>query len=150
MPTKKNIAHSKPTQKRRKPGKRTAKKKLRWQKLWPPLVGAAIVVVTCWLLFRWYMSTRATPTAVPPSGYTVHGIDISHHQGDIDWELLRNRELPHATAVAPPRTRFSATRGGRPGRSLQEASRKTCREEGPPDNPARTRPSARWSQRNDK
>ncbi|MCR5158561.1 MAG: glycoside hydrolase family 25 protein [Prevotella sp.] len=91
MPTKKNIAHSKPTQKKRKPGKHTAKKKLRWQKLWPPLVGAAIVVATSWLLFRWYMSTRATPTAVPPPGYTVHGIDISHHQGDIDWELLRNR-----------------------------------------------------------
>ncbi|MDR0892498.1 MAG: glycoside hydrolase family 25 protein [Mediterranea sp.] len=23
-----------------------------------------------------------------PSGYGVHGIDISHHQGDIDWQLL--------------------------------------------------------------
>lgn len=25
-----------------------------------------------------------------PEGYEIHGIDISHHQGDIDWELLRN------------------------------------------------------------
>lgn len=25
-----------------------------------------------------------------PSGYQIHGIDISHYQGDIDWEQLRN------------------------------------------------------------
>ncbi|MDE6181438.1 MAG: glycoside hydrolase family 25 protein, partial [Phocaeicola sp.] len=23
-----------------------------------------------------------------PSGYAVHGIDVSHHQGDIDWKML--------------------------------------------------------------
>ena len=28
-----------------------------------------------------------------PCNYEVHGIDISHHQGKIDWELLaHNRE----------------------------------------------------------
>ena len=26
-----------------------------------------------------------------PEGYDIHGIDISHYQGNIDWELLRNR-----------------------------------------------------------
>lgn len=25
-----------------------------------------------------------------PEGYEIRGIDISHHQGNIDWELLRN------------------------------------------------------------
>ena len=25
-----------------------------------------------------------------PEGYEIRGIDISHHQGEIDWELLRN------------------------------------------------------------
>jgi len=25
-----------------------------------------------------------------PEGYEIHGIDISHYQGDIDWELLQN------------------------------------------------------------
>lgn len=25
-----------------------------------------------------------------PKGYSVYGIDISHHQGDIDWEKLKN------------------------------------------------------------
>jgi len=26
-----------------------------------------------------------------PAGYDIHGIDVSHYQGTIDWELLRNR-----------------------------------------------------------
>ncbi|MCR5469835.1 MAG: glycoside hydrolase family 25 protein [Prevotella sp.] len=26
-----------------------------------------------------------------PEGYEIHGIDISHHQGDIDWEELREK-----------------------------------------------------------
>ena len=28
-----------------------------------------------------------------PAGYSIHGIDISHHQGEIDWDLLRNAQL---------------------------------------------------------
>lgn len=44
--------------------------------------------------FAWALhdvfSRRVTEVAYP-SGYTVHGIDVSHHQGNIDWELLRNR-----------------------------------------------------------
>ena len=26
-----------------------------------------------------------------PEGYDIHGIDVSHYQGDIDWEVLRNQ-----------------------------------------------------------
>lgn len=28
-----------------------------------------------------------------PEGYEIHGIDISHHQGTIDWETLKNEGL---------------------------------------------------------
>ena len=28
-----------------------------------------------------------------PEGYEIHGIDISHYQGDIDWEQLRNQGM---------------------------------------------------------
>lgn len=28
-----------------------------------------------------------------PEGYEIHGIDISHHQGDIDWKELRDNGL---------------------------------------------------------
>ena len=26
-----------------------------------------------------------------PEGFDIHGIDVSHYQGDIDWEVLRNQ-----------------------------------------------------------
>ena len=28
-----------------------------------------------------------------PEGYEIHGIDISHYQGNIDWERLRNNGM---------------------------------------------------------
>ena len=28
-----------------------------------------------------------------PKGYSIHGIDISHHQGTIDWEKLSKAEI---------------------------------------------------------
>lgn len=28
-----------------------------------------------------------------PEGYEIHGIDISHYQGDIDWEILKNQGM---------------------------------------------------------
>jgi lysozyme len=28
-----------------------------------------------------------------PEGYDIHGIDISHYQGEIDWEVLRNQGM---------------------------------------------------------
>ena len=31
-----------------------------------------------------------SPTAEYPEGYEIHGIDISHYQGKIDWEQLKN------------------------------------------------------------
>ena len=58
--------------------------------------GLFVVVFYVWIFyyifvgpfgFRW----RALyGDAKYPEGYEIHGIDISHHQGEIDWELLRN------------------------------------------------------------
>ena len=78
--------------------KRTAKRKTKhkaltlrgWGKLWPLLVGAVIVVVSCYFLLRLFFTSTIADNAAAPKGYTVHGIDVSHHQGTIDWELLRN------------------------------------------------------------
>ena len=73
-----------------KRGKRKAIRKLRWSKLWPPLLGAVIVVASCYFLLRIIFSTSVPSHETAPKGYTVHGIDVSHHQGTINWELLRN------------------------------------------------------------
>ena len=58
--------------------------------------GLCVVVFYVWIFyyvfvgpfgFRW----RALyGEAKYPEGYEIRGIDISYHQGEIDWELLRN------------------------------------------------------------
>lgn len=40
--------------------------------------------------FRW-KSIYGDP--VYPEGFDVHGIDVSHYQGEIDWEVLRNADI---------------------------------------------------------
>ena len=65
--------------------------------LW--LAGSALVVIYVWLFYYFFVSPfgfrwRALyGDAKYPDGYEIHGIDISHYQGDIDWEVLRNRAM---------------------------------------------------------
>lgn len=40
--------------------------------------------------FRWQ---AIYGDATYPEGYSIQGIDISHHQGEIDWDLLRNAKI---------------------------------------------------------
>ena len=63
-------------------------------------MGAAVVGVTCFFLLRLLLTSPATTDVRPPEGFTVHGIDISHHQDVIDWELLRNRGTIDGQPVA--------------------------------------------------
>ena len=65
----------------------------RWT-LW--LTGVAIVALYVWAFYSFFVS----PTGFRwraiygdphyPDGYEIRGIDISHHQGKIDWDRLRN------------------------------------------------------------
>ena len=34
-----------------------------------------------------------------PEGYEIHGIDISHHQGEIDWDELRDKGLINESPI---------------------------------------------------
>lgn len=76
---------------RRKPTRKASRPTKGWGRLWPALLGGTIVIATCWLLFKVLSSRELPPAASLPEGFTVHGIDVSHHQGKIDWELLRNQ-----------------------------------------------------------
>ena len=59
------------------------------------LGGIAMICLYVWLFYSFFVS----PTGFRwralfgdpnyPAGYEIHGIDISHYQGDIDWDLLR-------------------------------------------------------------
>lgn len=62
--------------------------------LWSSVVVAVLIYVFAFYhffitpySFRW-RAFYGTP--VYPEGYDIRGIDISHHQGVVDWERLRN------------------------------------------------------------
>lgn len=65
----------------------------RWM-LW--IAGVVLVVLYVWAFYAFFVS----PTGFRwraiygdphyPDGYEIRGIDISHHQGIIDWDRLRN------------------------------------------------------------
>ena len=59
------------------------------------LGGIAVMCLYIWLFYSFFVSPtgfrwRALFGDVNyPAGYEIHGIDISHYQGDIDWDRLR-------------------------------------------------------------
>lgn len=59
--------------------------------------GALVIGLYVWAFYFFFVSPygfrwKALYGDVSyPEGYDIHGIDVSHHQGKIDWELLRNR-----------------------------------------------------------
>ncbi|MGM9706877.1 MAG: glycoside hydrolase family 25 protein [Prevotella sp.] len=61
--------------------------------------GAAVVVAYIWVFYYFFVSPfgfrwRALyGDANYPEGYEIHGIDISHYQGKIDWDELRNNGM---------------------------------------------------------
>ena len=64
--------------------------------------GAAIVAVYLYFFYYFFVGPfgfrwRALYGDVSyPEGYEIHGIDISHHQGRIDWEELKdNGQIDH-------------------------------------------------------
>ena len=55
------------------------------------ICGAALMVYFFYIYVveRYHSKWQALyGNEVYPDGYSIHGIDISHHQGDIDWEKL--------------------------------------------------------------
>ena len=87
-----------------------------WAKYVMMGTASAVLVVCFWYFFiqpyayRWLpcYGTKAYDVCLP-YGYEVHGFDISHHQGKIDWEQLRK------TQNAPFPVRFvfmKASEGG--------------------------------------
>lgn len=58
--------------------------------------GVGIVIVYVWAFYFFFVSPTGFRwralfgDANYPDGYEIHGIDISHYQGEIDWEELRH------------------------------------------------------------
>ncbi len=63
---------------------------------WPLLLGGVgILVVYVWVFYYFFVGPTGFRwralygDAKYPVGYEIHGIDISHYQGDINWNRLR-------------------------------------------------------------
>lgn len=58
--------------------------------------GVSIVILYIWAFYFFFVSPTGFRwralygDAEYPDGYEIHGIDISHYQGKIDWEQLKN------------------------------------------------------------
>ena len=58
--------------------------------------GIDIILVYIWAFYYFFVSPTGFRwralygDAEYPEGYEIHGIDISHYQGEIDWEQLKN------------------------------------------------------------
>ena len=88
---------------RRSPRKPIRKKRKTWLSLlfsrfphaswW--IGGIAATCLYVWLFYSFFVSPTGFRwralfgDANYPAGYEIHGIDISHYQGDIDWDRLR-------------------------------------------------------------
>ena len=74
-----------------------------WPSRHPRMVWmtSAAVVVCLYVWFFYAFFVRPTGfrwralfgDANYPAGYEIHGIDISHYQGEINWDLLRNSQI---------------------------------------------------------
>ena len=60
------------------------------------IIAVVMVCVYVWGFYTFFVSPTGFRwralygDAKYPEGYEIHGIDISHYQGKIDWDLLRN------------------------------------------------------------
>lgn len=81
----------------------STRKKQSWLSRHPRTVwmtsAAVVVCLYVWLFYTFFVRPtgfrwRALFGDVNyPAGYEIHGIDISHYQGDINWNLLRNSQI---------------------------------------------------------
>ena len=114
-PRKKNTVARRPSGKKAK-----AKKERRHMSVWLRNVLAALIVVVFSAAFYFFFIRPYAYRWKPchghkeygvciPSGYEVHGIDISHYQGTIDWDKL----VSNKNTSTPLRFIFmKATEGG--------------------------------------
>ena len=95
---KKSVRTTKP---RKTSGRKNLKKHWREVPMWLyyTLTGIVVAILLTGFYFfyirpyvyRWKACSGARAYGVClPTGYEVHGFDMSHHQGKIDWETLKN------------------------------------------------------------
>ncbi len=76
------------------------KKQEWWRSRLSMCIGAAgVMALYIWVFYYFFVGPTGFRwralygDAKYPDGYEIHGIDISHYQGNIDWEQLKNAEI---------------------------------------------------------
>ncbi len=113
--------HHKKHKKRSRSSHPLMPKRLRSFPRWAWLLGGiGIVLLYVWLFYTFFVGPTGFRwralygDAKYPSGYEIHGIDVSHYQGTIDW-----RELRHAVIEGCP-LRFVIIKSTEGSNSLDE------------------------------
>lgn len=103
--TTKRTGGRKNTSARRSSSRKKAKEMPHWQYIVIATIVSSIVMFIAYhLMFKQVIYRFTTCNGVKiyetciPKGYSVYGIDISHHQGKIDWEKLE-RENPKENPI---------------------------------------------------
>lgn len=60
--------------------------------LWTTAAGVAVVAVLAVLV----ATGTVWPNRIPAAAYAVRGVDVSHYQGEIDWDVLAAQDLDFA------------------------------------------------------
>lgn len=58
----------------------------------PMLLGGAYMLFNTPIGHQLINTVRGLKPVSIPEGFEVHGIDVSHHQGEIDWHVLANQK----------------------------------------------------------
>jgi len=106
-----NTRKTKPNTKRRTTQRRTTKRRARKSSLHLPkflqhgprwawfIGGVAVIGFYIWAFYAFFVGPTGFRwralygDANYPDGYEIHGIDISHYQGKIDWDALQNADI---------------------------------------------------------
>src|ERR1700760_4835163 len=54
------------------------------------------MAVAAWLWYRYHATNFVTYPEfgiAVPSNYVIHGIDVSHHQDNINWDLVKSMQV---------------------------------------------------------
>ena len=68
-------------------------KKKNIKRRWIPV---AMIVLLLGIIAIWFFTYRDELATQLASGYEVQGVDVSHYQGDIDWEILAGEDIDFA------------------------------------------------------
>ncbi len=75
--------------KKTRPVKRKQKSLKKKKRIYKPILTVLIIAISIVTGTYYYLSNRNSEYNVKlPDGYEIHGLDISHHQGNINWKQL--------------------------------------------------------------